>query len=352
MNPGPRSGEDPDIAGIVPGPQANPWGDEPEPSQSRRRRIRPCQRRKTPVVRMDNPLDLSKPITQVGLVGVGVMGAPMARNLMKAGFGVVAWNRTRARLDALVGDGARAGNSAADVAARSELVITIVSDSPDVVSVATGADGVFAGARPGTIVVDMSTISPAVTRDLAAQASAQNLTWLDAPVSGGEAGAIAGTLTIMVGGDAPAFARAQPVLAAMGSRVTQHGPVGPRADDEALQSDPRRDQPARCERGAPHSPRARDSTCGEGLLGARRRRRQQLGARSWGARCSTATSRPRSRSNCSRRIFRPVADAARDVRTPVLGIRARRTMLRTPRGRTSAELGTQALIRCSNSWAP
>src|SRR5262245_8194779 len=175
---------------------------------------------------MSTPVDPSKPITQVGLVGVGVMGAPMARNLMKAGFTVVAWNRTRARLEPLLADGASAGNSAADVAARSELVITIVSDSPDVVSVATGDDGVFAGARKGTIIVDMSTFSPAVTRDLARKASSLGLSWLDAPVSGGEAGAIAGTLTIMVGGDAPAFARAQPVLAAMGSRVTHMGPSG------------------------------------------------------------------------------------------------------------------------------
>jgi 3-hydroxyisobutyrate dehydrogenase len=165
-------------------------------------------------------------VTRVGLVGAGVMGRPMARNLRKAGFPVTAYNRTAASVQALAGDGVVAAASPSAVAAASDVVITMVSDSPDVVAVATGPSGVFAGAAPGTVIVDMSTISPAVTRDLAAQAKTHGCTWLDAPVSGGEAGAIAGTLTIMVGGDADAFAKAKPVLEAMGSRVTHMGPSG------------------------------------------------------------------------------------------------------------------------------
>jgi 3-hydroxyisobutyrate dehydrogenase-like beta-hydroxyacid dehydrogenase len=154
------------------------------------------------------------------------MGRPMARNLLKGGFEVVAHSRTRAKVDELVQAGGQAGASPADVAARTDLVITIVPDSADVEQVANGGDGVFAGAGPGLIIADMSTISPAVTRRLAQEAAARGGSWLDAPVSGGEAGAIAGTLTIMVGGDAPAFERARPVFEAMGKRVTHIGPSG------------------------------------------------------------------------------------------------------------------------------
>jgi 3-hydroxyisobutyrate dehydrogenase len=271
------------------------------------------------------------------------MGAPMARNLMKAGFGVVAWNRTRARLDALVGDGASAGNSAADVAARSELVITIVSDSPDVVSVATGADGVFAGARPGTIVVDMSTISPAVTRDLAAQASAQNLTWLDAPVSGGEAGAIAGTLTIMVGGDAPAFARAQPVLAAMGSRVTHMGPSGHGQMTKLCNQILVAINLLGASEALSFASRAGldvEKVYSALTAGA---------ANSWaleklGRKMLDRDFAPAFRVKLQQKDLRLVADAARDVRTPVLGTALVEQLLRTLEAQDKGELGTQALI--------
>ena len=165
-------------------------------------------------------------ITRVGLVGLGIMGRPMAKNLIKAGFEVTVHSRTEARVEELRQLGAHAGTSPADVASRSELIITMVPDSADVEQVATGPGGVFEGAHPGLIVVDMSTISPTVTRRLAQEAAARGGSWLDAPVSGGEAGAIAGTLTIMVGGEAAAFERALPVLQAMGKRVTHIGPSG------------------------------------------------------------------------------------------------------------------------------
>ena len=165
-------------------------------------------------------------IKTVGIVGLGIMGRPMAKNLMKAGFTVIAHSRTRAKVEELRQDGAQAASSGAEVASRADLVITMVPDSPDVELVAEGAQGVFEGARPGLIIGDMSTISPAVTRRLAQQADARGCAWLDAPVSGGEAGAIAGTLTIMVGGEAAAFARALPVFQAMGKRVTHIGPSG------------------------------------------------------------------------------------------------------------------------------
>ena len=150
----------------------------------------------------------------------------MARNLLKAGFDVTVHSRTRAKVEELRQAGARAGASPADVAAQSEMVVTIVPDSPDVEQVAIGPGGVLSGARPGLIVADMSTISPAVTRRLGERAASLGASWLDAPVSGGEAGAIAGTLTIMVGGDAAPFERALPVFQAMGKRVTHIGPSG------------------------------------------------------------------------------------------------------------------------------
>jgi 2-hydroxy-3-oxopropionate reductase len=154
------------------------------------------------------------------------MGRPMAKNLLKAGFTVTVHSRTRAKVDELVQAGARAAGSPAEVASNCEVVVTMVPDSPDVESVAAGPGGLFEGASPGLVIADMSTISPAVTRRLAERAVSAGCQWLDAPVSGGEAGAIAGTLTIMVGGDAAAFERARPAFDAMGKRVTLIGPSG------------------------------------------------------------------------------------------------------------------------------
>ncbi len=164
--------------------------------------------------------------TKVGLIGLGIMGKPMARNLLKAGFPVTVYNRTRPRADELRGLGASVADSPRGVAAQSEIVVTIVSDSPDVRAVILGPDGVIEGARAGSIVIDMSTISPLVTREIACMLMGKGVHMLDAPVSGGEKGAIEGTLSIMVGGDAAVLERARPVLLAMGKTITHIGSNG------------------------------------------------------------------------------------------------------------------------------
>jgi 3-hydroxyisobutyrate dehydrogenase len=163
---------------------------------------------------------------RVGVVGTGIMGAPMARNLLRAGHAVTVHNRTPARTVPLVAAGAVAAASPREVAARVDAVITCVPDTPDVEAVVLGADGLLAGASAGLLVVDTSTIAPAAARRLAARAAADGVDFLDAPVSGGEQGAIAGTLSIMVGGRREAFDRAQAVLAAIGKRATYMGGPG------------------------------------------------------------------------------------------------------------------------------
>jgi len=162
----------------------------------------------------------------VGFVGLGVMGRPMALNLLKGGFPLVVHNRSRGPVDALVSAGASAAPSAADVAHRSGVVITMLPDSPDVQLVLEGPGGVFEGMRAGTAVVDMSSISPIVARELAEEAASRGAVMLDAPVSGGEVGAVNATLSIMVGGDREALERVRPILAAMGSRIIHIGPPG------------------------------------------------------------------------------------------------------------------------------
>jgi 3-hydroxyisobutyrate dehydrogenase len=168
---------------------------------------------------------------QVGLIGLGIMGAPQARNLLRAGFEVTVATRTPGKAEKFATESAslgkvRAVETPAEVAVTSEIIITMVTDSPDVVAVARGEQGIFTAASPGSIIIDMSTISPQVTRELAEEAKSKGLPWLDAPVSGGEKGAIEGTLTIMVGGEAEALERARPVLEAMGKRITHFGPAG------------------------------------------------------------------------------------------------------------------------------
>lgn len=163
---------------------------------------------------------------KVGFVGLGIMGQGMARNLLKAGFEVTVWNRTAGKMGPLVEVGGKAGQNPADVAAQSDVIVICVSDTPDVEAVILGDNGVIHGVRSGALVIDMSTISPHVTRAIAAQLSARGVHMLDAPVSGGSEGAARGTLTIMVGGEADAVARAMPVLQAMGKTITHVGPQG------------------------------------------------------------------------------------------------------------------------------
>lgn len=162
----------------------------------------------------------------IGFVGLGIMGRGMAHNLLKAGFALTVWNRTAARMDALLEAGAQAGQSPADVAARSDITVVCVSDTPDVEAVILGPDGILAGAKPGSLVIDCSTISPTVTKTVAEKLAAANVGMLDAPISGGSEGAANGTLAIMVGGSAADFERALPVFEAMGKTITHVGQNG------------------------------------------------------------------------------------------------------------------------------
>lgn len=163
---------------------------------------------------------------RIGFIGLGIMGRGMAANLIKAGFSLTVWNRTIARTEELVAQGAHAGASPADVAAKSDVILICVSDTPDVNDVLLGEHGVIHGARPGVLVIDHSTISPQATREFALQLADMGVSMLDAPVSGGSEGAAKGTLSIMVGGDADQFERALPILRAMGKTVTHVGGAG------------------------------------------------------------------------------------------------------------------------------
>jgi 2-hydroxy-3-oxopropionate reductase len=162
----------------------------------------------------------------VGFVGLGIMGRPMLRNLLKAGHTVVAYGRNPEKLDACVKDGAERGASNRDVGARAEIVITMLPDGPEVEEVVLGVNGILAGSKPGSLIVDMSSINPLVSQKISAACAAKRVDFLDAPVSGGEPKAIEGTLAIMVGGDEEVFKKAEPLLKCMGSSVTLTGPVG------------------------------------------------------------------------------------------------------------------------------
>jgi len=161
----------------------------------------------------------------IGMIGLGIMGRPMVRNLMKAGYSVTVHNRSAGPMEELGAEGAIPVDSPRAVAEKVDVVITMLPDSPDVEAVMRGENGVFAGAHAGSIVIDMSTISPIVAKALHEEASAQGIRMLDAPVSGGDRGAIAGTLSIMVGGDAELFAEVNPVFAAMGKTIVHVGPA-------------------------------------------------------------------------------------------------------------------------------
>ncbi len=162
----------------------------------------------------------------IGFIGLGIMGRPMARNLLKAGYPLVVHNRSRAAVDELAAAGARAASSPRDVAGQCDVLITMLPSSPDVEAVALGPDGIIAGARPGLVYADMSTISPLVSQKVGRALEPRGVRMLDAPVSGGEKGAIEGTLSIMVGGDRAVFEQVLPVFQALGRTVTYLGPLG------------------------------------------------------------------------------------------------------------------------------
>lgn len=162
----------------------------------------------------------------IGFVGLGIMGRPMARNLLKAGYSLVVHSRSRGPVDEIAKAGAKVGTSPRDVAAQCDVLITMLPNSPDVEQVVLGRDGVIEGARPGMILLDMSTISPIVSQKVGAALQAKSVKMLDAPVSGGEKGAIDGVLSIMVGGDRAVFDQVLPIFQAMGKTITHLGPLG------------------------------------------------------------------------------------------------------------------------------
>jgi 3-hydroxyisobutyrate dehydrogenase len=165
-------------------------------------------------------------VERIGFVGLGTMGTAMAGNLVRAGFPLVVWNRTPGRAGPLIELGATAAATPAAVAKTSDVVVTCVSDTPDVETVLFGRHGVAEGARKGLLVIDCSTISPSATRDFASRLAKLRVAMVDAPVSGGSEGAKDATLTIFVGGDRASFDRAGPILAAMGRTITHVGPIG------------------------------------------------------------------------------------------------------------------------------
>jgi 2-hydroxy-3-oxopropionate reductase len=162
----------------------------------------------------------------IGFIGLGIMGKPMARNLLKASYPLFVHNRSRGAVEELTKEGAKTAESAKEVAKRSEVIITMLPDSPDVELVYSGENGLFAGAKAGTLLIDMSSISPVVTRKLVLEGEKRGLDMLDAPVSGGEAGAINATLSIMIGGKPAAVERAMPIFQVLGKNIVHVGNAG------------------------------------------------------------------------------------------------------------------------------
>ena len=168
----------------------------------------------------------TEPTATVGLIGLGIMGRPMGRNLLKAGHSLVVHDLVRSAVDEMAAEGATPATSPREVAAACEILITMLPDSPEVEAVYLGDGGALASARPGWLAIDMSSISPRVARQLADHAAKAGAEMLDAPVSGGDKGAIAGTLSIMVGGSDAAFDRARPILEVLGKTIVHVGPSG------------------------------------------------------------------------------------------------------------------------------
>jgi 3-hydroxyisobutyrate dehydrogenase len=163
---------------------------------------------------------------RVGFVGLGTMGAAMAANLARAGFPLTVWNRTSGRAGDLIAQGATEAKTPADLARNADVIVTCVSDTPDVEALLFGPDGIADGAKNGTLIIDCSTISPSATRGFGERLAEKGIHIVDAPVSGGSEGAQKGTLTIFVGGDAPDVERARPILEGMGKTITHLGPLG------------------------------------------------------------------------------------------------------------------------------
>jgi 2-hydroxy-3-oxopropionate reductase len=163
---------------------------------------------------------------KIGFIGLGIMGKPMAMNLLKAGYSLTVYDIVPERIKQVVGAGAKAGSSSKEVAEKSEIIITMLPNSPEVKDAVLGADGVLDGAKAGTILIDMSSIAPLASKEIAKEADKKGVVMLDAPVSGGEPKAAEGTLAIMVGGPKDTFAEVKDILGIMGASVTRVGEIG------------------------------------------------------------------------------------------------------------------------------
>ena len=163
---------------------------------------------------------------RIGFAGLGIMGQGMAANILREKHPLTVWNRTKKRTEKIENDGAQVAETPAELASQSDIIIVCVSDTPDVEEVVLGENGIIHGIEPGKLVIDMSTISPKATREMAAALADKGASMLDAPISGGSEGAANGSLSIMVGGEASDFERALPVFNAMGKTVTHVGPIG------------------------------------------------------------------------------------------------------------------------------
>lgn len=175
---------------------------------------------------VDTLVNARLPKMRIGFIGLGLMGKPMAGHILKAGYPLTVHNRSSAAVDELVASGAQAAAAPREVAANSDVIITMLPDSPDVEAVISGPNGLLAAARPGLIHVDMSTISVTATRRLAALEAGHGVIHIDAPVSGGDIGAKNATLTIMIGGDEYAVLAVEPIFKVLGKRITHIGPIG------------------------------------------------------------------------------------------------------------------------------
>ena len=163
---------------------------------------------------------------KIGFIGLGIMGKPMSKNLLKAGYQLVVYNRSKAKVDELVAAGAQAAATPKEVAAQTEFIITMLPNSPEVKQVVLGENGIIEGAKAGAVVIDMSSIVPLVSREVAGKLAEKGIEMLDAPVSGGEPKAIDGTISVMVGGKKEVFEKCFPVLKAMASSVVLTGEIG------------------------------------------------------------------------------------------------------------------------------
>jgi 2-hydroxy-3-oxopropionate reductase len=174
----------------------------------------------------DNNIGKGLTMKKIGFIGLGIMGCPMAKNLLKKGYSLTVYDIVPEKIDELVDAGAKAGSSNKDVAEKSEIIITMLPNSPEVKEAVLGKDGILDGARPGSILIDMSSIAPLASKEVSERAKEKKVIMLDAPVSGGEPKAIEGTLAIMVGGPAETFEEVRDILSVMGASVTRVGEIG------------------------------------------------------------------------------------------------------------------------------